>query len=161
MIASLVTALYLLGFVSASTAAKFLFAYGIILLIAEIGVMSFGALAINGALAIYVAFALHTGNSYLGFPVDWPLLFGIAFTELFIVVAAVIIIRNYRRIKVTTGTEAMRGQKGVVLSWAGTTGTVLIDGEIWQAYSDHELFLRKDDEVIAQSVDGLKVKVSG
>ena len=161
MIASLITGLYLTGMASAGEAATFLYIYGALLLAAELVIVSFGTLALSGALAIYVAYTLQTGdNLVFGVPLDWPLLFGIALVEaIAIIVPIVFIIRNRRR-KVTTGKESMIGQKAIVTQWNGASGHVIIQGEPWQAYSSKPLDLTKDAEVIIEAVEGLKVKVT-
>ena len=161
MIASLVTTFYLLDFVPAGEAAAFLYIYGVLLLVAEIGVVSFGMLALNGALSIYVGYVIQTGNNTIfGVPLDWPLVFGIAFVEIAAIAICALVIIRHRRQKLTTGTESMIGHKAVVLEWQGTQGSVLIQGETWKAYSDKALELNKNSEVTVETVEGLKLKIS-
>ncbi len=160
MIASLILALHLLGFMSASSASTFLYITGALLIISEFFVASFGIIALNGLLALFVAYSMQTGdNTVLGVPIDWSLLFGIAFIELAIIVFAVMIIQRIRKKKVTTGIEGMIGQKAVVIEWKGQKGRVRIQGEIWAAKSEKELELSKDEEVSVISVEDLVLTI--
>jgi membrane-bound serine protease (ClpP class) len=161
MIASIIAALYLLQIIPASQAAVFLYIYGALLLIAEIGVISMGALAFNGLLALFVGYSLQTGNNMvMGVPLDWPFVFGIGFVEFLMLAIAIIFFIRYRRIKSSTGVESMIGAKAIVKDWNGTTGSVIIQGEPWKAYSSHALELEKNAEVKIEAVEGLKVKIS-
>lgn len=161
MIASLITGFYLLDFVRAGEASTFLYIYGALLLIAEIGVVSFGLLALNGALAIYVGYIIQTGNNTIfGVDLNWPFVFGVAFVELTAIAVCAMVLIRHRRQKLTTGTESMIGHKAVVLEWQGMHGSVLIQGETWKAYSEKALELNKNSEVIVDAVEGLKVKIS-
>jgi membrane-bound ClpP family serine protease len=118
-------------------------------------------LALSGALSLVVGYAIHKGEmTLLGLPVDWSLLFGIAFIELVIIAVALIIIRRVQFRKSTTGVESMIGEPAEVIGWAGTKGDIRIQGEIWKAWSDSAFKVSKGDTVTVQSVDGLKIKVT-
>ena len=88
MIASIILALYLLGVITAKNAYIFLYATGVMLIIGEFFVGSFGIIAFNGLIALFVASAIQTDEIMLfGLPVDWSLLFGIAFVEAAVIAA--------------------------------------------------------------------------
>ncbi len=161
MIASLITAMYLLGFISIDSAITSLYVAGILLIIAELGIVSFGLIAFNGLLALYAGYALHTGNDLLfGITMGWPILFGIAFVE-FSIIASVISVHLWlRRQKATTGKEAMIGAKATILKWEGKKGSIRIDGEIWNAKSEKEMDLNPDDEVTIKSIDKLDITIT-
>ncbi len=160
MIASIITALYLSGVITAASAANFLYISGVMLIVAEIALGVFGMVAFNGFLAIFVGYMIQTGdNLFLGIPLDWGLVFGIAFVEFALLAVSVGIILHHRRIKLTTGAESMVGHKAAVIAWRGKKGTVLIQGEIWAAQSDDEMELSKDEEVTVREVQGLTVKI--
>lgn len=161
MIASIIAALYLLQIIPASQAAVFLYIYGALLLLAEIGVVSMGALAFNGLLALFVGYSIQTGNNLvLGVPLDWPFVFGVGFVEFLLVATAAAFFIHYRSIKSSTGPESMVGETAVVTEWSGTQGGVVIHGEPWKAYSAHALELEKNSEVKIEAVEGLRVKIS-
>ncbi len=161
MIASIITAFYLFGFIDLNSAITSLYVAGILLIIAELGVVSFGLIAFNGLIALYAGYALHTGNDLLfGMSVGWPVLFGIAFVE-FSIVASVIAVHIWlHKIKKTTGTEGMIGEKATILSWDGHKGKARIDGEIWSATSEKEMDLKADDLVTIKSVNKLNLTIT-
>ena len=161
MIASLITALHLLGFISLDSAITSLYVAGILLIIAELGVVSFGLIAFNGIIALYAGYALHTGNDLLfGISVGWPVLFGIAFVE-FAIIGAVITVHMWlRKQKTTTGTEAMVGSTAVILDWNGKKGNVRFEGEIWKAKSSQEMDFNPDDEVTVEAVNKLDLTIT-
>jgi len=161
VIASLITAMYLIGFISQDSAITSLYVAGILLIIAELGVVSFGLIAVNGLLALYAGYAIHSGNDLLfGITMGWPILFGIAFVEISIIASVVSVHLWLRRRKATTGKEGMVGAKAKILKWKGTKGSINIDGEIWNASSEKEMDLNPDDEVTIKSVDKLNITIT-
>ncbi len=159
MIASIILGLYLFGIVDAESAATFLFVTGGLLIASEL-LLGVGILAFNGLIALVVGYAIRSGtNEIFGIDIDWGLFFGISFVELAILIAAIFLIIRYRRHGVSTGTESMIGQKAVVIEWKGQNGRVQIQGETWQAESDKEMDLKKDEKVTVDAVDNLTLKV--
>lgn len=162
MIASIITALYLMGIVGGPQAVIFLVVCGVLLLAAEIAVTSFGVLALNGILALFVGYSIHNGaDTVLGLPLDWSLLFGIAFVELVFLVISIFIILHYRGKKATTGVESMIGEKAHVVEWDGQKGTIRIQGENWKAQSEKPLELSKDEKVTVTAVNDLTLTIKG
>lgn len=160
MIASLITALHLVGFISLDSAITSLYVAGILLIIAELGVVSFGLIAFNGIIALYAGYALHTGNDLLfGVAVGWPVLFGIAFVECAIIASVITVHMWLRKQRATTGTEAMIGSKATILDWNGKKGNVRFEGEIWKAHSDKEMDFNPDDKVTVHAVNKLDLTI--
>ncbi|MCF8496396.1 MAG: hypothetical protein K9G62_07000 [Alphaproteobacteria bacterium] len=161
MIASLITALYLLGLIAASKASMFLYVCGVMLIAAEIAVTLSGVLAFNGILALAVGYTIQSGQTFFfGLPVDWTLLFGIGVLEVFVVAVSVwIVLRDQGRIP-TTGTEAMRGEIAAVVEWKGKSGIVLVQGEHWKAFTDIPADFSRGDGVKIEAVKGLKLKIT-
>lgn len=160
MIASIILALYLGAYIDPGEAATFLYVYGGLLIIAELAVVSYGLIAFNGLLALAVGYAIQTGsNQIFGLNIDWGFWFGVSFVEFLLVAAAIILIIRYRKIKTTTGAEAMVGQKARIINWNGKNGMVLADGENWKAVSNAAMELNKDDEVTVLAVEGLTLKI--
>ncbi len=153
MIASLIILLYLAGIIPLSSAIPSLYIAGALLLIAEIGVVSFGLLALNGLIAIYAGYTLQAGTDLVfGIPIGWEVLFGIAFVEVLIIAVVITVHMWLRSQKTTTGIEGMINQPATVLDWSGTKGKVRFEGEIWEAHSAAEMDLTKDDTVKIESV---------
>lgn len=70
-----------------------------------------------------------------------------------------------RRRMVRAGPESLIGHLGVVRSWSGSTGSVLVDGGLWRARrsllddeEDREDF-HEGDEVVIDHLDGLTISV--
>lgn len=161
MIASLITALYLLEIIDISSATTSLYVAGVMLLVAEIAIISFGLLAFNGLIALYAAFTLQRGTDYIfGISIGWPTLFGIAFVEFFIIFIVISIHVWLRRQKTTTGIEGMIGAEATVLSWDGKSGTVRVEGEIWKAIADNEMDFEENEQVKVKSVGKMQVTVT-
>ncbi|MBI1301028.1 MAG: hypothetical protein GC137_05125 [Alphaproteobacteria bacterium] len=161
MIASVIVALHLFGFVATGSAITSLYIAGVMLIIAELAVVSFGLIAFNGLLALYAGYALQSGQDLIfGVPVGWSTLFGIAFVEFFIIAAVIYIHFWIRGIKTSTGTEAMIGQKAVIVDWSGKKGTVRFEGEIWKAHAKSDMDLKAGDDVHIEAVNKLNLTIT-
>lgn len=159
MIASVILGLYLLGIISAESAVPFLFVSGVLLIVAEFFLVG-GIFAFNGVIALLIGYAIRSGTDEMfGLPLDWSLFFGIAFTEFAILLIAAYILLQYRKNKISTGPESMIGQKATVIEWNGQSGRVRIQGEIWQAASEKEMNLKKDEKVTVESVNDLTLRI--
>jgi len=161
MIASLIVLLYLAGAITMNSAITSLYVAGALLIIAELGAVSFGMIAFNGLLALYAAYTIQSGNDmFFGFSVGWPIFFGLAIVETLIIVSVIAVHIHLRKIKATSGTESMIGDKAVILEWNGLEGNVRYDGEIWKACSETELTVALNDTVTIDKVDKLILTVS-
>ncbi len=160
MIASIILFIHYMGLISLESAYTSLFIAGIVLIIAEVGIVSFGLLAVNGLLALYASYSLYNQDSALAFNAGWPLFFGVVFTEAVIIIAFIIVMKRIRRIKNTTGTENMIGQKASIIDWDSQKGNVRFEGEIWKANSNTELELNENDEVTIESVNKLNLTIT-
>lgn len=160
MIATLILLLHLAGVIPAGEAINFLYLSGALMLIAELFITSMGMLALNGCIALFIAYALQTGdNAVFGIPVDWPFLFGVAALELVLIGVSAAIYLHYRHKKVTTGTESMVGETGEIIEWNETSGRVRVQGEPWKAVSETILPLTPADKIRVKAVDGLVVTI--
>lgn len=158
MIATLILALHLAGVIPAADAINFLYISGALLLIAEIFVTSMGVIALNGLIALFIAYSLQTGdNALLGVPIDWPFLFGVAFLEVVLIALIVMVHLSIRRKKVTTGTESMIGETGEIMDWKNGKGRILAQGEPWKASGNGSF--KKGDSVKIVAVNGLVLRI--
>ncbi len=161
MIASLILLLYLTGTITIESAMSSLYIAGALLIIAELGIVSFGLIAFNGLLAIYAAYALQTGSDLIfGVPVGISTLFGIAFVEIIIIGAIIFVYVWLRKQKAITGKQAMIGEKATVIEWDGTSGSVNFEGEIWKARSKNKIELSEGDNVTIKSIDKLELTIT-
>lgn len=158
MIATLILALHLAGLIPAASAINFLYISGALLIVAELFVVSMGMIALNGVIALFIAYSLQTGdNAILGVPIDWPFLFGLAALEILMIVVVVLVYLRIANKKVTTGTESMIGEIGEIIDWADGKGRVLIQGEPWKAQGDGTF--QKGDTVKIMAVNGLVLHI--
>jgi membrane-bound ClpP family serine protease len=70
-----------------------------------------------------------------------------------------------RRLRSTSGREALSGRLGVVRSWAGANGQVFVDGALWRAQrsqtdeDEEDGSLAAGDSVVVERVSGLTLGV--
>jgi len=67
-----------------------------------------------------------------------------------------------RRLRSSSGREALSGRMGVVRSWAGASGQVFVDGALWRAQrslADEDADLGAGDSVVVERVNGLTLGV--
>jgi len=115
---------------------------GVILLLLEIKVTSFGALGLGGAVSmIFGSLMLFDGEA------DWArvslkvLIPTLALTLVFLVLCVALVVRSRKR-RVATGREGLIGEIGELLQpvpGPDRAGKVLVLGEIWDARADAEL----------------------
>ncbi len=161
MIASLILLLYLTGTITIESAVSSLYVAGVLLIIAELGVISFGLIAFNGLLAIYAGYALQTGSDLIfGVPVGISTLFGIAFVEIIIIGSIIFVYVWLKKQKAITGKQAMISEKATVIEWDGTSGAVNFEGEIWKAISKDNVELNEGDRVTIKSIDKLELTIT-
>jgi len=133
--------------------------FGLLLLVLEIKVTSFGLLAIGGVTSLVFGSLMLYDSSVpelrIGLSFVLPLTLGFSAIVLFLVHIAV----KAQRRRATTGDAGMVDEIGVALGAiaAGGTGRVAVHGEIWNATSDEPI--AEGDEVRVASVQGLKLAV--
>lgn len=67
-----------------------------------------------------------------------------------------------RRRRISTGREGLVGHTGVVRSWAGEGGRVMVDGALWQArlsWPEEKSDLHEGDRVVVERIGGLTLAV--
>lgn len=138
----------------------FLILTGVALLILEFAVPSFGLFGFAGVSAILIGVVqLHQTGYIEEMPVSASALSFLAgLGVLLSVLGGWYTYRLYKK-RVTTGTEAMIGQEVTIINWRDNKGRVMIFGENWQAYSDENLTLSKNDIATISKVENLKIKL--
>ena len=160
MIASIILAIYLFEGMPLESAVTLLYIAGILLILSETVLGTFGIAAINGFLALFIAYSLKTGDhTLLGMPVDWGLFFGISMFEAALVATMIMILLRLRKVPVTTGTESMVGEEASIVDWEGKKGRVLVQGETWQAVSKDEHKLKEGDNVTIKAINKLTAEI--
>jgi len=133
--------------------------FGLLLLVLEVKVTSFGLLAVGGVTSLVfgslMLFDTEVPELQMGLGFVLPLVLAFSSIVLFLVHIAV----KAQRRRATTGDAGMVDEIGVALGAIapGSAGRVAVHGEIWNATSDESI--AQGDEVRVASVHGLKVAV--
>jgi membrane-bound serine protease (ClpP class) len=154
---SLLLALYAFQVLPVNYAGLALLALGIIFMLAEVFVPSFGALGIGGLIAFVIGSIILFDEEGTGYAVSLPLIFTLSATTagffLFVVGAAI----KARNRPVVSGMEELLGARGEAVEDFSGKGRIRIHGEIWWAES--AVPLRDGDKVQVDSIDGLVLRV--
>jgi len=154
---SLLLALYAFQVLPVNYAGLALLSLGIIFMLAEAFVPSFGALGFGGVIAFVAGSIILFDQEGSGYAVSLPLIFFLSLITagffLFIIGAAI----KARERPVVSGQEEMLHMTGKVLADFEGAGHIRIHGEIWQAQS--ATALRRGDTVQVVAIDGLVLKV--
>jgi membrane-bound serine protease (ClpP class) len=154
---SLILALYAFQILPVNYAGLALLCLGIIFMLGEVFVPSFGALGIGGVIAFVVGSVILFDKEGTGYAVSLPLIFGLSLVSagffLFVVGAAI----RARNRPIVSGEEEMLHTIGEVLDDFDGRGRIRIHGEIWQAESP--VPLKRGDRVRVVEVDGLVLRI--
>jgi membrane-bound serine protease (ClpP class) len=134
---------------------------GIILLILEISIVSYGLLTIGGVVCMILGSMMLIDYTQVPkelFSISLGVILPIvAFVVLFFLVAFSLIYKAHKG-KVSTGIEGLVGEIGTAITKIDSKGgTVIVHGEYWKATSDSPI--PKNTEVIVKSVDRMILKV--
>jgi membrane-bound serine protease (ClpP class) len=154
---SLLLALYAFQVLPVNYAGLALLALGIIFMLAEVFVPSFGALGIGGLIAFVIGSIILFDEEGTDYAVSLPLIATLSVTTagffLFVVGAAV----KARNRPVVSGMEELLGATGEVIEDFAGKGRIRIHGEIWWAES--AVPLHGGDKVRVDSIEGLVLRV--
>ncbi|MDA8430824.1 MAG: nodulation protein NfeD [Geobacteraceae bacterium] len=154
---SLILAFFAFQALPVNYAGVLLILLGVLLLIAEIKIVSHGMLTVAGMTAMVLGSLMlfESPDPYLR--ISWGvILITVLTTTLFfsVVVAKVLSVHRQRP---TTGRDGLIGQEGVAESCINQEGTVFIRGEYWAAWSDEPI--AAGSRVQALDVDGMRLRV--
>jgi membrane-bound serine protease (ClpP class) len=153
----LLLALYAFQILPVNYAGLALLALGIIFMLAEAVVPSFGALGFGGVIAFVAGSVILFDKAGPGYAVSLPLIVSLALVSagffLFVVGAAI----KARKRPIVSGEEEMLHTVGEVIDDFDGKGRIRIHGEVWKAES--AVPLHSGDKVRVTAVDGLVLKV--
>jgi membrane-bound serine protease (ClpP class) len=155
---SLFVALYAFQLLPVNYVGAGLVILGIVLLIAESLVPSFGVFGIGGVAAFVIGSIFLFNTDLDHFKVSLPLIYGIAFTSTFFIVFALGFIWRARKNKVVSGQEEFINAWVTVDEDFTENGYVIFNGERWAAYSLQPV--KKGQKVKVQSIKGLKLNLA-
>jgi membrane-bound serine protease (ClpP class) len=153
----LLLALYALQMLPVNYAGLGLILLGVVLMIAEVMVPSFGALGIGGIIAMVIGSIILIDTDVPGFVVSRPLIGAIAITGSLGLMAIIWFAVRARERPVVSGREQLLGEEGTALESFEATGEVFVHSERWSAESEQPV--REGQAVQVIGVKGLKLKI--
>ena len=156
---SLVLAFYSFQTLSANFAGLALIMLGFVFFIAEIKVVSYGLLTLAGAAAVLMGgLMLFNQPSMGGLSISMGMLLSTVIGLIAVVAGVAFIALRAQLRKVVTGIESLEGRKGLAKTALTPKGTVLVEGELWEAESvSGDIPAGAGVEVTA--VEGFKIRV--
>jgi len=155
---SLILAFFAFQSLPINYAGLLLILFGIVLLIAEIKIVSHGVLAIGGIVAMALGSLMLYDATEIGFRISWavivPTVGATALVFLFVVAAGVRALRSRPQL----GAPGMIGQIGIAREPLAPGGHVAIQGELWNALAEGEA-VDAGAAVRVVDVNGLTLKV--
>ena len=155
---SLILALFGLAQLPINVAGLLLIALAFGLFVAEAFIISHGALAVGGVVALAFGGLLLIDTDSDAFEVSVPIvIFTAALLGSFFVWVASKAVETRHR-EVHTGAEELIGARGEVRTAIDPVGHIFVDGALWRARSDEPL--QPGQKVVVQSIDGLTLTVA-
>ena len=153
----LIMAAYALQMLPVNYAGLTLMLIGIVLIIAEAMVPSFGILGFGGIVAFLMGGLMLFDTDSGAFQIGWPVLGATVFVMAIVIIVTIRLALKMRKQSVTTGIDVLIGREGEVLIDFKQKGQVRIGGEIWAARSTVDV--KQGDSVRVLAVDGLMLEV--
>ena len=156
---SLILAFFAFQSLPVNYAGLLLILFGIVLLIAEIKIVSHGVLTIGGVIAIVLGSVMLVNTPELPLRVSWKVILPVAGATagLFVFVAGAGIRAQLRR--PATGAAGLIGELGVVRRTLDPEGQVFVRGELWRAVSEGDA-VAEGERVRVVGVDSLTLRVT-
>lgn len=155
---SLLLALYAFQLLPVNFAGVALMLLGIALLVVEAMAPSFGVFGIGGVVAFVIGSIFLLDTDFEAFRIAGPVIAAVAVISVLFLSVALGSLWRGRHSAVVSGREAVLGAEVEVLGKFTGSGTVLMAGEHWQAYSDDQL--RPGQTAVVTGIDGLRLKVT-
>ena len=154
---SLVLALYAMQTLPINYAGLLLIILGVVLLIAEVNVMSYGLLAMSGAISIFLGSIMLIDSDDPAMQISKMILYPTLGMTFLFSIGSIYLAKKAHQLVTTTGMEGLLGEIGVVKETLNPEGRVLIHGEVWRAESDTVISV--GEKVSVEVVKGLKIQV--
>lgn len=153
---ALLLALYAFQLLPINYTGFILIILGIIFMISEAFVPSFGALGFGGVISFILGSFLLLETQSPGYTLPWQLIIGVAVTTVIFMIGLIQLFWRSRKRPIVSGTEGMIGEVGEVEKDASSCW-VKVHGERWHVRSDAPLV--NEEKVKVVHVDGLTVIV--
>ena len=154
----LILALYAFHVLPINYSGLALVVIGVILMISEAFVPSFGALGLGGATAFVIGSIMLMDVDAPGFAVSPMLIGSVAAVSSGLFFVVMMMLLRSRKRAVVTGLEQLLNSRAKVIDWQDDHGHVRVHGEIWSARATSEL--QPGRLVNVSSIDGLTLIVT-
>jgi len=154
---SLILALYAMQNLPINYAGLLLIVLGVVLLIAEVIVMSYGLLAMSGAISIFLGSIMLIDSEDPAMQISKMILYPTLGMTFLFSLGTIYLAKKAHQLVTITGMEGLIGEVGVVKETLNLEGRVLIHGEMWKAESD--TLISVGEKVSVEVVKGLKIQV--
>lgn len=153
----LLVALYAFQILPVNYAGLGLILLGVILMVGEIFVPSFGVLGIGGVAAFTFGSVMLMDSSVPGYAMPLGIIVGLAIGGSLLILLVVGLFARSRRQRVRTGSRGLIGSQCLAMADFEGEGRVWLHGESWQARCD--VPVSKNDVLEVISAEGLTVRV--
>ncbi len=131
---------------------------GVMLIIGEAFMPSFGALGLGGIVAFVFGSIILLDTDIPGMQIARPLIFSVALVASSLLLAMIYALMRVRRRAPVSGNEGMLGEIAEALEDFESNGAVFVHGERWNARTD--VAVRKGDRLTIRKIDGLVLDVA-
>jgi membrane-bound serine protease (ClpP class) len=153
----LLLALFAFQVLSVNYAGLALIALGVILIVAESFVPSFGALGLGGIIAFVIGSVMLLDREVPGFSIAWQLIGAMGLAGSLVLLAIVSFAIRARRRPVVSGVEGLTREFAEAVESFDRKGLVSVHGELWKAVSTEPV--AAGQRLRIRKVDGLTVEV--
>ena len=153
----LLLALFAFQVLSVNYAGLALIALGVVLIVAESFVPSFGALGLGGVIAFVIGSVILLDSEVPGFAIAWQLIATMALAGSLVLLAIVSFAVRARRRPVVSGAEGLTREMAEAVEDFDHQGLVRVHGELWTAQSAQPV--RAGQRLRIRKVDGLVIQV--
>jgi membrane-bound serine protease (ClpP class) len=153
----LLLALFAFQVLSVNYAGLALIALGVLLIVAESFVPSFGTLGLGGIVAFVIGSVMLLDKDVPGFSIAWQLIAAMALAGALVLLAIVSFAVRARRRPVVSGVEGMLSEVAEATEDFEHQGLVRVQGELWKAVSREPV--KAGQRLRIRKVDGLTVEV--
>ncbi len=153
----LLLALFAFQVLSVNYAGLALIALGVILIVAESFVPSFGALGLGGIVAFVIGSVMLLDRGVPGFSIAWQLIGAMGLAGALVLLGIVSFAVRSRRRPVVSGVEGLAREIGEAVESFDRKGLVTVHGELWNAVSSEPV--TAGQRVRIRRIDGLTIEV--
>ena len=154
---SLLLALYALQLLPVNYAGVGLIILGIVFMVAEIFVPSFGALGIGGITSFVIGSVILFDADVSQYRVAIPIIIAVTVVSAMFILMALRMVFSAHKKPVVSGVEELQGSIGIVMNDFDHEGHIYVHSETWQARSRTPL--KKGDRVKVKAIEGLVLMV--